>query len=167
MKKLILCLVLIFFISLSAKRIHAYSIDSSTPYLTSENTHILVSQDMETKDGKYLVPTGAILGINDVEEIVFTYKIFVQKNVEVNYYIKNIVINSELASSEISNIFNFEFEEKSIEFDSLQTSVFDKEVKGEYIEITLIMSMNFPTAEQISSIAGKQISFEISFESGE
>ena len=167
MKKLILSLVLIFFISLSSLKIYSYSKDMNTQYITNENTHIVISQNLETEEGKQLVPKGAILGVDDTEEMIFTYKIFVQEGMEIDYNITNIEINNEIVSSEISDLFEFEFEVDSIELDSLQLELFEGEQAGYFIEITVILSMNFPTEEQYLLVAGQELNFEISFRSSE
>lgn len=167
MKKLILSLVLIFFISLSFVRIYSYSEDLNTPQITSEKTHLLISQKLETDEGKELVPRGAILGENDTEEVVFTYIIFVQEGIEIDYYINNIEINEEIVSNDFIGLFDFEFEIDSLGSDTIQIDLFGEKQEGYYLEITLILSMNFPTYEQYFQIAGQQLSFEITFESVE
>lgn len=165
MKKLILSLVLVFLLPTSAARIYSYYEDTNNLHITTESSHILLTQDMETEKGKHLVPKGAILGVDDVEEIVFTYTVFVQKDIEIYYHVYNIEIDNKLASSEISDIFIFEFEQHKIEFDGLQTKLLEEAQEGYYLEITLTLSMDFPTEEQYFLISGQPLSFDISFES--
>lgn len=167
MKKLILSFVLVFFISMSTIKIYTYSKDLNTPEITKENTHILISQDMESGDGKNLMPTGSILGVNDTENITFTYTIFIQDGIEIEYYIDDIKIDSELVSQDIVDLFKFEFEINEVEDNSFQLNLFDQNQEGYYLEITLVLSMDFPNEEQYNLIANQQLSFEINFESVE
>lgn len=167
MKKLLLSLVLVFFISTSATRVYAYYEDIDTSYITVDSTHVLVSQNMETNNGKNLVPKGAILGIDDIEEIVFTYTVFVQEGIKIDYHINNILIDNELVSEDIVNLFEFEFEVEIFDQGSLQIDMFKEEQNGYFVEITLKLSMNSPNEEQYLHIANKQLNFEVIFESVE
>lgn len=165
MKKLILSLVLVLFISTSFMKVYSYYEEINTPDITESNTHILISQNMNTEDGKYLVPKGAVLGVDDTEKIVFTYEVFVQKGIKINYEIENIMINNEVVSSEITDLFEFEFEEKIYQNDILDIDIFNEDQVGYYEEITLTLSMNSPTEEQYFQIAQQQLSFEIMLKS--
>ncbi len=163
MKKLFISLVLIFLFSLSSMKIYAMRDNESILYLTEGNTHELVSQDMGTTDGKLLVPTGAILGVNDTEEVVFKYVVFVQYGINVDYYIDNLEINKELASSEVSELFDFEFKTKVVKNEGIQIEFIDGHEAGYYVEISLIVTMDFPTPEQYLILGGQQLSFDIFF----
>ena len=165
MKKLILSLVLIFLFSLSSLKIYAMAEDANKILLTSENTHVVISQSVNTSDGKYLVPKGAILGVNDVEEIRFTYLIFVQYGIEVNYSINNIKINNDIASQEIKDLFVFDFKVDIPKNHHIQLEFFDDTKAGYFMEVTVILSMDIPTEEQYLEIAGQHLSFDITFES--
>ena len=163
MKKLFISLVLIFLFSLSSMKIYAMRDNESILFLTKGNTHELISQDIETMDGKLLVPKGAILGVNDTEEVIFKYMVFVQYGVQVEYYIDNIEINNELASSKISELFDFEFKTNVVKNDGIQIELIDGHEAGYYIEITLIITMDFPTHEQYLILGGQQLNFDIFF----
>ena len=160
MKKLMLSLFLIFFVSLSTARVYGYIEDSSTSYLSEDTTTIKIVESMSSNNGKELVPTGAILGINDSEQITYTYKVFVQEGLTFEYYINNISINNEITSQDIKDLFNFEFQVKQLEKEEIQANLFDEKIEGNYFEITVILSMNFPTEEQYYNIAGQQLYFE-------
>ena len=163
MKKLLLSLVLVFFVALSSTRVYLYSQDLNIQQLTSENSHILISQKLESEDGKYLVPTGSILGVDDTEKMVFKYTVFVVKGMEMHLNIIDVKINNEIVSSEIIDLFIFEFEINSIKLDSLQLDLTHQKQVGYFMEITVNLTMKFPTEEQYSLIAGSDLSFEISF----
>jgi hypothetical protein len=167
MKKLILSLVLIFLIPTSFTRIYSYQQDVNTPHINADNTHVLISQIMETAEGNTLVPTGAILGVGDVEEVTFTYVIFIQDGVDFNCDVDNLNINDQIVSADIENLFNFDVNFEKLEDDTLQLDLFDTGQEGYYIEVTVVLSMNFPSQEQYIQISGQQLSFEVSFESAE
>ncbi len=165
MKKLILSLVLIFLFSLSSLKLYVIAEDANKISLTSENTHVVISQSIDTANGKYLVPKGAILGVNDVEEIEFTYLIFVQYGVEVDYFINDIEINDDIASQDVKDLFVFDFKVNIPENHHIQLEFYDDTEAGYYMEVTVVLSMNFPTEEQYLEIAGQHLSFDITFES--
>ena len=167
MKKLLLSLVLIFFLSLSFFRIYAISEDLETDYITNRNRFILVKQNLESEEGKNLVPKGVILGVNDTEEIVFTYIVFVEDGIKIDYYIENIKINNEIASEDIADLFEFSFEIKAIQFDSIQTEVIGQRHTGFQAEITLTLTMESPSEEQFYLIANQELSFEVLFKCSE
>ena len=164
MKKLILSLVLIFFVSLSTVRVYGYIDDSNPAYLSQTTTSIKIIEKMSSNNGKDLVPTGVILGVNDTEQITFTYKVFVQEGISFDYYVQNITINNINASNDIKDLFNFSFEIKQLEKEDIQADLFDEKIEGSYFEITVTLSMNIPTEEQYYNIAGQQLSFEFFIE---
>ena len=159
MKKIILSLVLVFFVSLSTVRVYGYYEDSQTSYLSENQKSIKILETVRSKNGMDLVPTGVILGINDTEEISFTYKVFIQEGIEFNYSIQNIMINNEIMEEDINNLFNFEFEIVKLENESIQVNLFESELAGSYYQINVSLSMNMPTVEQYDKIAGEQLKF--------
>ncbi len=163
MKKLLLSLVLVFFLSLSFFRIYAISEDLGTDYITDQQGFLLIEQNLESEEGKSLVPKGVILGVNDTEELVFTYQVFIQDGIKIDYYIENIKINNEIVSEDIANLFEFEFEIKAIQFDSIQTEVIGESHTGFHAEITLTLTMKTPTEEQFYFVANQELSFEVLF----
>ena len=165
MKKLILSLVLIFFITLSSKRIYSYSQEINTKAIDNDNTHIVVSSDVSFGDGKKLIPRGAILGIDDTKEITYTYTLFVQDNIEIDYFVNSMEIDGEEIAPELSNLFDFEFKMEKVEYTSIHVGLFDEGHSGFYVEVSLVLSMDFPTEEQYDQISGKQLSFQVTFES--
>ena len=110
MKKIVLGMILIFFLSISTSRVYGYYEDSQTNYLSETETSLKIVDKMRSNDGMDLVPTGVILGVNDTEQIVFTYKVFVQAGVEFSYSVQNILINNEVLSEDLNGLFVFEYE---------------------------------------------------------
>ena len=157
-------MILFFFVSLSTARVYGYYEDSQTQYLSKEETSIKILETIRSKNGMHLVPTGVILGVNDTEEISFTYKVFIQDGIEFNYSIQNILIKNEIMTDDINNLFVFEFEVVRLENESIQVSLFESELDGNYYEINLTLSMNMPTVEQYNLIAGEQLEFTFTLE---
>ena len=166
MKKIVLSVILIFFVSLSSARVYGYYEDSQTTYLSQDETRIKIVESMHSNNGMNLVPTGAILGVNDTEQITFTYKIFIQDGIDFEYYIQNITVNNEFVSKDVSDIFIFDYEVKELENENIQVDLFDSKLDGRYVEITVTLSMAFPTEEQFNLISGQQLRFEFFVETG-
>lgn len=163
MKKIILSVILIFFLSISTSRVYGYYEDSGTNYLSATETSVKIIDKMRSNNGMDLVPTGVILGVNDTEHIVFTYKIFVQDGIEFSYSVQNILINNEVISEDINGLFVFEYEVVKLESESLQVNLLE-ELEGSYYEVEVTLSMNLPTYEQYDLIAGQQLEFEFTVE---
>ncbi len=165
MKKLIISLVLIFLFSLSSVKLYVIASDVDVPKITTENNQIVFIQKMNSSIGKELVPKGVILGVNDVEEITFTYTIFVQYGVSVEYYVDDLKINDQRVSSEIEDLFNFNYKVGISSNSHLQLEIFDETEAGYFMNITVILTMDEPSEAQFHEIAGQQLSFTIVFES--
>ena len=160
MKKIILSMILIFFVSISTVRVYGYYDDIDTPYLSENTKSIQIVEKMSSNNGKELVPSGVIMGIHDTEEIVYTYKVFIQNGVSFEYYINNITVNNEILSEELEDLFNFEIKVEKLEKENIQAELFEEKLEGNYYEITVTLSMNMPTEEQFYSISGQQLRFE-------
>ena len=156
-------MILIFFLSISTSRVYGYYEDSQTNYLSETETSLKIIDKMRSNDGMDLVPTGVILGINDTEQIVFTYKVFVQEGVEFSYSVENILINNEILSEDLNGLFVFEYEITKLNSETLQVNLIE-DIEGSYYEVSVTLSMNLPTHEQYSVIAGQQLAFEFTVE---
>ncbi len=163
MKKVILSLILIFFLSISTTRVYGYYEDSQTNFLSDTKTSLKIIDKVRSSDGMDLVPTGVILGVNDTEQIVFTYKVFVQEGIEFSYSVNNILINDEVISEDISRLFVFQYDVVKLEKESLQVNLIEA-IEGSYYKVQVTLSMNLPTYEQYSLIAGHQLEFEFTVE---
>lgn len=159
MKKIVLGMILIFFLSISTSRVYGYYEDSQTNYLSETETSLKIVDKMRSNDGMDLVPTGVILGVNDTEQIVFTYKVFVQEGVEFSYSVENILINNEVLSEDLNGLFVFEYEVVKLNTETLQVNLIE-DIEGSYYEVSVTLSMNLPTHEQYNVIAGQQLAFE-------
>ena len=164
MKKLLISLVLIFFISISTMKAYAYYEDANTHYVTEDRPELLLNQQMLTEEGKQLVPRGSILGVNDTEEIVFEYQVFVQNGLELNVEESNLRFNG-LEKEEVEGLFDFSYDIKILDQDTLHTNLFDGSEEGYFALVTLTVSMNTPSVEQYQSIANTVLTFDVLFQS--
>lgn len=163
MKKLFFSLVLMFFVCMGSVRVYGFYQDTKITQLTDVNTHQLLAQSLVTDEHKNLVPKGSILGINDTEEFVFEYQVFVQQNLEIEYTIDHLSIMDQAIDEELVYLFNFEFESSVIEKDSIQTDLLLGSIDGYFLNITLTITMNEPTHDQFQLIANQPLSFDVIF----
>lgn len=163
MKKLFFSLVLIFFVLLSSVRVYGFYQDTKITQLTEVNTHELLTQKLVTDSHKYLVPKGSILGVNDVEEVVFEYQVFVQKDFELIYQVENLTFNHANLSEDVLALFNFEFEQIIMRNDTLQTDLLIGREEGYFVKVLLTVSIDEPTYEQYQMIANQAINFDVLF----
>jgi len=163
MKKIVLSVILIFFLSMSTSRVYGYYEDSQINYLSSSETSLKIIDKMRSNDGMDLVPTGVILGINDTEQIVFTYKVFVQEGIDFSYSVQNVLVNNNVLSEDIRDLFVFEYTVVKLETESLQVNLIE-ELEGSYYEVQVTLSMNLPTYDQYDIIKGQQLEFEFTVE---
>ncbi|ERJ11641.1 hypothetical protein [Haloplasma contractile] len=164
MKKLIIVSGLIFFLMFNTTRIYAYWKDTSHTYVTEEKPVEIITESMVSDTGKYLVPKGSILGVNDIEEIVFTYEVFVEEGKTLDIKTENLTINGIELSSELSDLFTFTFKQQVIEEDTLTTNFFERSQNGYFVEVTLYLSMQMPSYEQYQTIAGGIMRFDVALE---
>ncbi|QWC00166.1 hypothetical protein KHQ88_00965 [Mycoplasmatota bacterium] len=163
MKKLLFSLVLMFFVFIGTVRVYGFYQDTKVTQLTEVKTHQLLTQNLMTDNDKNLVPKGSILGVNDTEEFVFEYQVFVQKDLEIEYTVNDIRINQEEVNEDISNLFNFDFEYELIKEDSIQTQLLTASQEGYFVKITLTVSMSEPTYQQYQLIANQAMNFDVLF----
>jgi len=164
MKKLLISLVLVFFISISTMKAYAYYEDASTDYITEEHPQVLLSQKMMTEAGKRLVPSGSILGVNDVEEVLFSYRVFVQDGLKLEVEESNILFNGQELDV-VQDLFNFDYSISVLEEDSLHTNLFEGSEAGYFVEVVLRVSMETPSLEEYEMVANKAMTFEVIFQS--
>ncbi len=163
MKKLFFSLVLMFFVLVGSVRVYGFYQDTKITQLTEVKTHQLLSQNLITNNDKNLVPKGSILGVNDTEEFVFEYQVFVQKDLEIEYDVENLTINNQEVSEDLVNLFNFDFEHVLIREDSIQTDLLTGNEEGYFVKVILRVSMNEPTYDQYQLIANQSMNFDILF----
>lgn len=164
MKKLLISLVLIFFISISTMKAYAYYEDSKINYINEESPQLLLNQKMVTEEGKRLVPKGSILGVNDIEEVVFEYQVFVQEGLELSVDESNLRFNG-LEKVQAEGLFNFTYNIELLEQDTLHTNLFEGSEQGYFVLVTLTVSMNNPSVEQYQMVANTALTFDVLFQS--
>ena len=166
MKKLLISLVLVFFISISTMKAYAYYEDANTDYITEEHPQVLLSQKMMTEAGKRLVPSGSILGVNDVEEVVFSYRVFVQDGLKLEVEESNILFNGQELGV-VQDLFNFDYSISVLEEDALHTNLFEASEAGYFVEVVLRVSMENPSLEEYEMVANKAMTFEVIFQANQ
>jgi len=163
MKKLFFSLVLMFFVLMGSVRVYGFYQDTQTTQLTESSTHEVISQKLVTDSNKNLVPKGSVLAVDDIEEIVFEYQVFVQKDLEIECIAENLTMNGESMSKVSSHLFNFEFDQFILSESSIRTDLLADREDGYYLKVTLHVSMNTPTQEQYQTLAGQAINFDVLF----
>ena len=73
--------------------------------------------------------------------------------------VENILINNEILSEDLNGLFVFEYEITKLNSETLQVNLIE-DIEGSYYEVSVTLSMNLPTHEQYSVIAGQQLAFE-------
>lgn len=144
------------FLTLVASTVFAYQewlktqnyFDFNNVQTLSETSKI---QSVSAPEGKRLVPRGAILGMNDVDEVYFTYFVEVEsgKSLEVSvsraFFSKN---NSVFEDS--YNLLAFEI---SVDMTDTETA-----------EVTVCVYLNMPDSQEVANmIVGSSASFELYF----
>lgn len=163
MKKLFFSLVLMFFVFAGTVRVYGFYQDTKTTQITEVNTYQLLTQNLVTENDKNLVPKGSILGVNDVEEIVFEYQVFVQTDFEIDYSVNNLGIGDYEIDQDLVHLFNFDFAKVVVKKDSIQTDLFTDDQEGDIVKVTLKVSMNQLTYEQYQLLANQPLSFDVIF----
>ncbi len=163
MKKLFFSLVLMFFVLMGSVRVYGFYQDTQTTQLTESNTLEVISQKLVTESNKNLVPKGSVLSVNDTEQVVFEYQVFVQKDLDIEYVAENLTMNGELMNEALANLFNFEFDQVELREASIRTDLLTNREDGYYVTVMLTVSMNEPSYEQYQSLAGQAIHFDVLF----
>jgi hypothetical protein len=119
---------------------------------------------MITEEGKRLVPSGSILGVNDVEEVVFSYRVFVQDGLELDVKESSILFNGQEVNT-VEDLLHFDYEISILEEDALHTNLFEGSESGYFVQVVLRVSMDQPSQDDYNLVAGKAMTFEVIFTS--
>lgn len=118
-----------------------------------EGTTIVVNAVATPEEGKTLIPSGMVLGVNDVEEVVITYYVKLSKEAQnalnLNVTAENITVGG------IENPFNL------VNVAIVQDNALVNNVD---VLVTITVTINTPVNEsEYNSIANKQIKFDLVF----
>ncbi len=122
--------------------------DFSNVQTLSETSKI---QSISAPQGKRLVPQGAILGINDVDEIYYTYFVDVEEG-------KNLDVTVSRAFFEKNEII-YEDTYGLLDFDINLEIISDSQVR-----VSVTVSLNMPDTQELAEmIYGSHASFQLHF----
>lgn len=113
-----------------------------------ENEEIVINRTLSHNSNKRLIPTGAVLGINDIDEVVFMYEVNINENDDLKLFVEtqNVLIGN---SSELSRFINFDIKINN---------------ENNCYKVKVLLSLNMPANEvEYNSIINQQISFSIVF----
>ncbi len=124
------------------------NIDFSNVSALSQTSKIIT---LSAPSGKTLVPNGAILGMNDVNVIYYTYQINLDEEHSLNVMASNVTFNKNNTTfSDTDGMLMFEF---------------DIEMIGDnFAEVSVRVSLNMPDSkEQYDRIIGSTATFQLVF----
>ena len=163
MKKLLLSLVLVFFVFTLTDSIYA-SVKADDLYLEDISDYYIVDQKLTHKKWSNLVPNGVIQGKNDVYYIEYQYEIIIKDGKQLESNIEQLWISGEISQEMLENVFTFEFDYEVIETLDYHKHLFKESVSANRVIVTLKVSMEEPkTYEIYQEFAGKQLSFKVYF----
>ncbi len=118
-----------------------------------EGTDLILAVNATAPVGKVLVPSGVVMGVNDVDEIVLSYDINLSKeaqnDLELNVVVSELLINGNVANISLVNI-------------SVTPSTVD--INDNVVTITVTVSIDEPLTEAIyNDIANGDITFNLTF----
>ena len=129
-------------------------LENDSNLVFSENvaySHTSRVVSLSAPTGKRLVPVGAVLGVNDVNEVNYTFNADVKSGEELEVFAHNITFkNGNTIYENVEDLLVFEY-------DILRVS--DTEAL-----VTVTVSLRMPSNEyELSIIKGSQVSFELLF----
>jgi hypothetical protein len=162
MKKILLSLFLLVAVSVFTVGSYAFwdnlsSTESDNNISLGENATLVATKDITviTPAGKTLVPDGAVMGINDIQELTEEYIVTLSKTPLIDYRLKvsvyNVLIGGDI---DIHDLINIDIEYEDNKFD------------GTKINVTLkvsIRKLELGEGNLYQDIKGKDISFQVEF----
>lgn len=129
-------------------------LENDSNLLYSENiaySHTSKVITLSAPSGKRLVPVGAVLGVNDVNEVVYSFNVDVSEGNTLEVLANNITFKNEtMTYSDVSDLLLFDYE-----------IVMISETKA-MVKVTVGLRM--PVTEyELSVIQGSQVSFQLLF----
>jgi len=108
-------------------------------------------QSLNVPNGKTLVPSGSILGVNDIDTITYTYLVDIEKGNNLEVIFSNVTFTKNgLTFIDNDGLLSFSYE---VEMSTSTTS-----------KVTVSIRLNMPeTEEQYLLISGSSVSFKVNF----
>ena len=118
-----------------------------------EGTDLVLAVNASAPEGKVLVPTGVVMGINDVNEIVLSYDVNLSKQAQsdlsLSTIVSNILINGDATNAYLVNI-------------SVTPS--NTNINNGVVTITVTVTLSEPATEAIyNAIVNGDITFDLTF----
>lgn len=117
-----------------------------------EGTDLVVAVNASAPAGKVLIPTGNVLGVNDVNEIVLTYDVNLSKEAQSDLTLavtaSNVQIGGDAANAGLVNI----------------AITPDQAVNSNVVTVTVTVTLTEPATEAIyNAIINDDITFDLTF----
>lgn len=142
MKKILFFAVLIFCLLGTTQKAYSYFDDSSITILNEDGELYIINETSNTTK-KHLIPTGCILGDNDTYYVTYQYEVYIEKGINVESLVKNIVLEgSTLTDIELEQLFNFDITIDHVKDVTLSQGMFMDTTDGELLHITIEVTMN-------------------------
>lgn len=128
-------------------------VEQSETLTIGEGTDLVLAVNATAPEGKILVPSGVVMGVNDIDEIVLSYDINLSKetqsDLELNIEASNILIDGAAANASLVNI---------------DISPEDTDINDDVVTITVTVTLTEPLTEAIyNAIINGDITFDLTF----
>lgn len=142
MKKILFVMVLIFCLLGTTGTAYSYYEDSQISVLNENGEMYKITKTTSTNE-KNLIPMGSILGMNDTYSLVYNYEVYVEKGMEIQSEIEDLVLeDSNLTEEQLSEVFSFTMEVEHIKDVELSNGLFSESTEGELLHIRIEVTMN-------------------------
>ncbi len=165
MKRILMYLVLMFFISLTTTYSYTQVTADNEVYLEDISEFYLINEQLVSGRTSKLVPTGVIRAVGDVYEIVYQYELIIKDGTKLQSKVDDLMFSdSTVSNQQLRDTFNFRFDQTVVESFTYTGDLFEKPVEAQRVLVTLHVTMNAPqTYELYRQIAGGNLNFEVYF----
>ena len=118
-----------------------------------EGTDLVLAVNATAPAGKVLVPSGVVMGVNDVNEIVLSYDVNLSKeaqsDLELIIGVSNILIDGESTNASLVNI---------------AVTPSTASINGDVVTVTVTVTLTEPLTESIyNAVVNGDITFDLTF----
>lgn len=126
--------------------------EKSETLTVGEGTDLVVNVNVSEQAGKNLIPTGNVLGVNDVNEVVLTYDVNLSKQLQSNLTLgvtaSNVLIGGDATNAGLVNI----------------VITPNQDINSDVVTVTVTVTLTEPTTEAIyNAIINDDITFDLTF----
>lgn len=173
-KGILLLILLLFFTFFNTTLSYNYWDGNINPINTNNlnigvGTTLTVYENITPADGYTLVPQGVFMGEHDVDEMLFSYTVYLNKEGFLSVDLLEILIDS---NPDIYNLIDFDIyttEPNEVSVTTLTTLLTTPNINEEYVtEVFIRVRLNMPeNEEQYNYVKNAAISFSLQFEASE